>query len=80
MRHFIVFLVIAILIVIPEAGMTQVEWEKYPANPVFEGDTNSWDEIHVSHPNVLFNDGWMLSRICLKSICLKVKARTKAPK
>ncbi len=34
----------------------QMAWEKYPANPVFDlGDNGNWDELHVSHPSVLFD-------------------------
>ena len=37
-------------------GIAQIDWEKYPANPVIDlGDDGSWDDIHISHPSVLFD-------------------------
>jgi len=57
-KTIVVFSVIAILIIIPETIMAQTNWKKYPANPVFDiGGSGSWDDAHVSHPSVLFNDG-----------------------
>ena len=56
MRHLTILYLIIILTFIPVVGMTQINWEKYPANPVFDlGDNGNWDDVHVSHPSVLFD-------------------------
>ena len=58
MRHLTILYVI-ILTFVTGVGMAQIDLEKYPANPVLNlGDDGSWDEVHVSHPCVLF-DGSM---------------------
>jgi len=56
MKRLIILTVIAVLTLVPGIGMAQTTWEKYPANPVLNlGDDGSWDEVHVSHPCVLFD-------------------------
>jgi predicted GH43/DUF377 family glycosyl hydrolase len=59
MRHLIILsaiIVIAILTLVPGVGMAQIEWEKYPANPVIDlGAAGSWDDVHVSNLSMLFD-------------------------
>ena len=56
MRHWMFFSAIIVLTLVPGVGMTQINWEKYPANPVLDlGTEGSWDDAHVSHPSVLFD-------------------------
>ncbi|MBM3239118.1 T9SS type A sorting domain-containing protein [Candidatus Poribacteria bacterium] len=59
MRFLIILsaiIVIAILVLVPGVGMAQINWEKYPANPVIDlGAAGSWDDVHVSNPSVLFD-------------------------
>ena len=59
MRYLITLssiIVITILALVVDVGMAQIDWEKYPANPVIDlGDNGSWDDVHLSHPSVLFD-------------------------
>lgn len=59
MRHLTILstiIVITVLTLVPAVGMAQINWEKYPANPVFDpGTYGNWDDVHVSHPCVLFD-------------------------
>ena len=57
MRHLMFFFaIIVITILVPGIVMAQIDLEKYPANPVLElGADGSWDDVHTSHPSVLFD-------------------------
>ena len=59
MRHLITLstiIVFTILTLVVDVGIAQIDWEKYPANPVIDlGDNGSWDDVHLSHPSVLFD-------------------------
>jgi len=59
MRHLITLstiIVFTILTLVVGVGIAQIDWEKYPANPVIDlGDDGSWDDVHLSHPSVLFD-------------------------
>ena len=59
MRHLITLstiIVITILTLVVDVGVAQINWEKYPDNPVIDlGDDGSWDDVHISHLSVLFD-------------------------
>ena len=58
MRRQMIHLTILILTLLPGAGMSQVVWERQPANIVLDvGVPGSWDDLHVCHPSVLFQGG-----------------------
>lgn len=55
-RNITIFLIITVLMLWANVGMTQTEWEKYPGNPVLDlGAPGEWDAYLVSHPAVLFD-------------------------
>ena len=61
MRHSVtgpafVCIVLAAAVLLPEAGMAQIVWEKSAANPALDlGAEGEWDDRHVSSPSVVFD-------------------------
>jgi hypothetical protein len=68
MKHFSIIFVLVVLFALALNSIAQIDWTKYPGNPVLEpGDLGEWDQNFVLAPSVLFKDStyhlWYCTRL-----------------